>query len=399
MPKKVDTIGARIRYWRVRRSGITQAVLAGLAGVSQSYISQVESGRKNIDRRSTLVAIAAALQVTVADLLGQGTEPGDPARDRAAECVPAIWSALIEVEDGERRPPTRGRDELAVDISRSDQLRTRSNYPAMARLLPGLLLDAAAVGGTVLAQVAYQASTCLRHLGYRHLALNAARVAVSAAEQVEDSAWIGAARFAYAQSLPIESAPLAARSADRSLAGLQSGAADERVRQMLGQLHLSAALTSTVSGRLDVARDHLGEAAREAATLGDPPDGGGFNGCGFGPTNVKLWEMSIAAESGEAGRVIELSRTVRPQVLVASIRQQSYWLDLGRALADTGRRDAEALAAFVQAEQAAPVPFALNPLAQDAVVAMAQRAKRRAIPDELRVLAGRMASTCCHNRR
>ncbi|MBO4208725.1 helix-turn-helix domain-containing protein [Micromonospora echinofusca] len=390
MSKKVDTIGARIRYWRMRRNGMTQAVLAGLAGVSQPYISQVESGRKTVDRRSTLVAVASALQVTVADLLGQGTEPGCPARESAAECVPAIWSTLIEIEDGERRPATCTTEELAAEIARSDRLRTGSHYPAMARLLPGLLLDAAAVGGVALVQVAYHASTCLRHLGYRHLALNAARVAVTAAEQAEDPAWIGASRFAYAQSLPIESAPLAARAADRSLAALQAGAADERVRQMLGQLHLSAALTSTVSGRADVARDHLNEAVREAATLGDPPDGAGFNGCGFGPTNVKLWEMSIAAEQGEGGRVIELSRTVRPQVLAASIRQQSYWLDLGRALAETGRRDDEALAAFVRAEQAAPAPFALNPLAQDAVVAMAQRAKRRAIPDELTQLAGRM---------
>ncbi|MFR9780724.1 helix-turn-helix domain-containing protein [Micromonospora sp. MS34] len=390
MARKTDTIGARIRYWRMRRGGMSQAVLAGLAGVSQSYISQVESGRKTIDRRSTLVAIAAALQVTVADLLGQGTEPGDPARERAAEWVPAIWSALIEIEDGERRPLTRTRRELATDIARSDQLRNGSNYPAMARLLPGLLLEAAAVGGNVLAQAAYQASTCLRHLGYRHLALNAARVAVAAAEGAEEPAWLAASRFAYAQSLPIEAAPLAARAADRSLAELQSAAADERVRQMLGQLHLSAALASTVSGRVDLARDHLAAAAGEAATLGDPPDGAGFNGCGFGPTNVVLWEMSIAAESGEPGRVIELSRTVRPQVLAASNRQMSYWVDLGRALAESGRRDPEALAAFVRAEQAAPVPFALNPLVQGAVVAMAQRAKQRAVPNDLRLLAGRM---------
>ncbi|GAB3803113.1 helix-turn-helix transcriptional regulator [Micromonospora zhanjiangensis] len=298
MDKATDTIGARIRYWRMRRGGLSQAVLAGLAGVTQSYISQVESGRKTIDRRSTLVAIAAALQVTVADLLGQGAEPGDPARERAAECVPAIWSALIEIEDGERRASTRSREQLAADIARSDQLRTRSHYPAMARLLPDLLLEAAAVGGIVLAQVAYQASTCLRQLGYRHLALNAARVAVTAAEDAEEPAWLGAARFAYAQSLPIESASLAARAADRSLIELQAGASDGRIRQMLGQLHLSAALTSTVSGRPDAGRDHLAEATREAATLGDPPDGAGFNGCGFGPTNVRLWEMSIAAELG-----------------------------------------------------------------------------------------------------
>ncbi|MET8354053.1 MULTISPECIES: helix-turn-helix domain-containing protein [unclassified Micromonospora] len=390
MVTKPDTIGARIRYWRMRRGGMTQAVLAGLAGVTQSYVSQVESGRKTIDRRSTLVALAAALQVTVADLLGQGTESGDPARETAAECVPAIWSALIEIEDGERRPSTYTEDRLAAEIARSDQLRTSCNYPAMARLLPGLLLEAAAVGGAALAQVAYQASACLRHLGYRHLALNAARLAALVAEDTDDPAWIGASRFAYAQSLPIESAALAARAADRSLRELQADAADERVRQMLGQLHLSAALTSSVSGRPDVARDHLAEAAREAVTLGDPSDGAGFNGCGFGPTNVGLWEMSIAAEQGESGRVIELSRKVRPQVLAASIRQQSYWLDLGRALADGGRRDTEALAAFVQAERAAPIPFAINTLARDAVVTLAQRAKRRAIPDDLRLLAGRI---------
>ncbi|WLS43796.1 helix-turn-helix domain-containing protein [Micromonospora profundi] len=390
MLKRSETIGARIRYWRMRRGGMTQAVLAGLAGVTQSYVSQVESGRKAIDRRSTLVALAAALQVTVADLLGQGTESGDPARESAAECVPAIWSALIEIEDGERRPSTYTADRLTAEIARADQLRNACNYPAMARLLPGLLIEAAAVGGPALVQVAYQASTCLRNLGYRHLALNAARLAGLVAEDTEDPAWLGAARFAYAQSLPIESASLAARAADRSLAELQADAADERVRQMLGQLHLSAALTSTVSGRLDLAQDHLTEAVREAATLGDPADGAGFNGCGFGPTNVGLWEMSIAAEQGESGRVIEMSRAVRPQVLAASIRQQSYWLDLGRALADGGRRDAEALAAFVQAERAAPIPFAINPLARDAVVTLAQRAQRRAIPDDLRLLAGRI---------
>ncbi|GIJ32841.1 helix-turn-helix domain-containing protein [Micromonospora sediminimaris] len=390
MVKSADTVGARIRYWRMRRGGMSQAVLAGLAGVSQSYVSQIESGRKTIDRRSTLVAFAAALQVTVADLLGQGTETGDPARERAAECVPAIWSALIEIEDGERRPSTRAGEQLAGDIGRSDRLRMSCNYPAMARILPNLLVEAAAVGGPTLAQAAYQASTCLRHLGYRHLALNAARVAVSAAESVEDPAWMAAARFAYVQSLPIESAALAARAADRSLGELQADAGDVRVRQMLGQLHLSAALTSTVDGRLDVARDHLAEANREATSLGDPADGGGFNGCGFGPTNVGLWQMSIAAEQGEMGRVIELSRTVRPQVLAATIRQLSYWLDLGRALADTGRRDAEALGAFVQAERAAPIPFALSPLARDAVVSLAQRARRRALPDDLRLLAGRM---------
>ncbi|AVT34833.1 XRE family transcriptional regulator [Plantactinospora sp. BC1] len=368
---------------------MTQTVLAGLAGVSQSYISQVEAGRRVVDRRSTLVSIAAALKVTVADLLDQPGDPTDPAKAGAADAVPAIWVALIEIEEGERRTPSRSIGELTAAIEQSAALRLRADHAAMAPLLPTLLLDAAAYGGTVLARVAYHTSTCLRHIGYRHLALVAAKVALAAAQQTDSPAWIGAIRFACTQSLPMEAPELAARVADRALGNLQATAADRDVRQVLGQLHLAAAFTSAVAGRQDDARSHLAEANREAAGLGDPDDGMGFNECGFGPTNIGLWQMSIAAESGEHGRVIELARTVRPDRLRASIRHQSYWLDLGRALADSGRTDREALVAFIRAERAAPGPFAMNPIARDSVVAMVRRAQRRSVSDDLRVLARR----------
>lgn len=59
--------GARIRYWRLKR-GLSQRVLAGLAGMSQGYVSQIEAGIKEIDKRSTLIRLAGALQVSVADL-------------------------------------------------------------------------------------------------------------------------------------------------------------------------------------------------------------------------------------------------------------------------------------------------------------------------------------------
>src|SRR2546421_6687546 len=104
---RIDHIGVRIRYWRRRRNGMSQAVLAGLAGVTESYISHVEAGRKGIERRSTLVAIAAALQVSVADLLDQPGEATDPAYQRASAAVPALRVALAEIVEGEVDPPTR----------------------------------------------------------------------------------------------------------------------------------------------------------------------------------------------------------------------------------------------------------------------------------------------------
>jgi transcriptional regulator with XRE-family HTH domain len=386
----MDTIGARIKYWRTRRGGMTQTVLAGLAGLSQPYISQIEAGHRSIDSRSTLIAIASALQVTVADLLDQPGDPTDPAKTGAADTVPAIWAALLEISEGERRKPDGSREQVGATLAATNALRINADYIRMARTLPGLLADAHAHGGVLLAEAAYLTSTCLRHLGHRHLAVDAARIAQAAAEDVENHAWRGASRFAYAQALPVEAAGIAARAAARTMSDLQPHASDRDVRQVLGQLHLAAALRSAVAGQSGTAEDHLTEAEREAATLGDPPADGGFNTMCFGPTNVKLWRMAIANETGDHSLVVELARMVTVDALPIANRRQAYWMDLGRALAQSGRRDREAEVAFVRAERIAPSLFVLNPLARDAVSAMVRRARRRALSKELRALARRL---------
>lgn len=389
-PIPTNTIGGRIRYWRKRRHGMTQSVLAGLAGVTQAYISYVEAGQKTIDRRSTLVAIAAALQVTVADLLGQPGDPTDPLLAGAAGSVPRIRAAIIAIEEGERRQPTRTEPEMAQLVNDIDGLRAVSDYSAMAPLLPDCLVDAAAYGGITLVRAGYEASLCLRNLGYRDLALQAARIAVAAAQEAGDAAWLGAAEFAHTLALPIESAATASRIAERSLTELQRGAADVRVRQMLGQMHLSATLACVVDGRPADGAAHLAEARSEAETLGDPADGRGFNMCGFGPTNLAIWRMNVAIERGEYGETLELSKRITPGPLRVANRHQSYWLSLGRALAHSGKADREALVALMRAERAAPFPFSLNPQVQDAVVAMVHRARRKSVSEDLRVLARRV---------
>src|SRR5262245_42133779 len=112
MSVATGTIGERVRCWRLRRNGMTQSVLAGLAGVSQSYVSQVEAGRKSVERRSTLVAMANALQVSVTDLLGWPGDPTGPAKAAATNAVTAMRTALVEIEEGERRTPTRDPEQM-----------------------------------------------------------------------------------------------------------------------------------------------------------------------------------------------------------------------------------------------------------------------------------------------
>jgi transcriptional regulator with XRE-family HTH domain len=383
-----EHIGARVRLWR-RRRGLSQTTLAGLAAVSQGYVSQIEAGLRVVERRSTLVALAAALDVSVADLLGQTSDPTDPVRARASEAVADIRVALLELEVGDTRPLSRGPQELDAAIARMLKLRQASDHLALAPSLPGLLRDTADRPDALI-RVAYIASACLRALGYRDLARPAARIAVDTAHALGDPAWIGMAEFGYILALPVEAAAVASKVSQRSLTELQRVAAEPEARQMLGQIHLSAALASATAKRVDEAQAHLAAAESEALSLGEPCDGVGFFGSFFGPLNVHLWKMTLLTELGEHRRVLELAEGVPVDSIPIANRRQSYHMDRGRALAHSGKQDKEALIALAQAERAAPAPFRLNPMTRDVVSTMITRAKRKAVAEDLAAMATRL---------
>ncbi|MEU4164849.1 helix-turn-helix transcriptional regulator [Actinoplanes sp. NPDC026670] len=384
-----EHIGGRVRIWR-RRRRLSQSTVAGLAGISQGYLSQIENGLRAVESRSTLVALARALDVAVADLLGQTSDPTDPVRVRASEAVAGIRVALVALEVGDIAPPTRGPDEMAAAVEHAMRLRQQSDYLSLAPLLPGLLHDAAGYPGTdALTRIAYEASVTLRNLGYRDLSWPAAKISIAASRELGDPAWMGAADFVYTLSLPMEAAAAAKRVGEQSLVELQRTAADPRARQMLGQVHLSAALASSVGRDIRTAEAHLQEAEREAATLGDP-DGTGFNLSFFGPTNIRLWKMTLYSELGEFEQALELARGLSVDGIPIANRRQAFHMTLGRALAHSGRADKLALVSLAQAERAAPASFRLNPLTRDIVSAMITRAKRKAVAEDLAAMASRL---------
>ncbi|MEC3953626.1 helix-turn-helix domain-containing protein [Nocardia sp. CDC153] len=67
-PRSNDHIGVRVRRER-ERSGKSQAVVAGLAGISEDYLGQIERGRKT-PSTSVVQALADALHVSAGALLG-----------------------------------------------------------------------------------------------------------------------------------------------------------------------------------------------------------------------------------------------------------------------------------------------------------------------------------------
>lgn len=61
-----DRVGRRIRVLRIA-AGIPQGTLALMTGLTKSYMSEIESGKKNLTLR-TLERIATALGVPISEL-------------------------------------------------------------------------------------------------------------------------------------------------------------------------------------------------------------------------------------------------------------------------------------------------------------------------------------------
>jgi transcriptional regulator with XRE-family HTH domain len=96
------TIGARLRTlprWR----GKTQTELAGLAGLSPSFLSMVETGQRPLDRRSHIAALASALKVSETDLFGGPHLTPDPLQSDPHMGTPALRVALQTNTPGSTR--------------------------------------------------------------------------------------------------------------------------------------------------------------------------------------------------------------------------------------------------------------------------------------------------------
>lgn len=371
---------------------MSQQVLADLAGVTQSYVSQIEAGRRPLERRSTQVAIATALDISVAQLLGSPADRIDPLLDRARANVPAVRRVLIELSVGERRTPTRDVDTLRAAAQQATRLRSAADHAALLPLLPDLLADISAHGPAMtpqLVEVVDAAVYALKAVQYPDLARAMVEVTLDQVREFDRPEWSGQAVYTWVQSFPPESSALGAQLTARAADELQGvGARD--AHQVYGHLHLMSAMTAAVSMRADDAMAHLAEAQAVADVLGEPepigPLAAGFNGNWFGPTNVGLWRVAVAAELGDLGFALAASRTVDLHALPVPNRWVYFHTDLARALAAAGR-DREALTALAQAERAAPQHFRFNPSVRDLVATLLTRAKRRAVAGDLTALA------------
>jgi hypothetical protein len=352
------------------------------------------SARVPPHRQSPQAKIAAALNISVSQLLGV---PGqdDPLRARAVAHVPAIRAALVEMAAGERRARVRDRDHLVDAVRQVTDLRNAADYATVAPLLPDLMLDLYGHDGDLAPQAVetlFCARYALKTMGYPDLALTAARVGVQVAEEHGDPAWRGQAIYSQVQAFPVESAPLGARMIERTADELQ-GAAGRGAQEVYGCLHILAGFESAVALHPEDAAAHLDEAADVARSLGEPERTGdlsaGFNGNWFGPTQVEYWRVAVAAELGDDVEAVRVSERIDLDAVPVPNRWVYYWTDLARALA-AGGQDREAMHALARAERSAPQHFRFNPVVRDLVATLIQRARRRAVGEEMLSLAHKL---------
>ena len=401
-PADESTIGARLRILR-RWRGLTQVQLAGLAGLSPSYMSMVENGQRPLDRRSHISALAGALKVSESDLVGGPHLSADPTQSDPHTVIPALRVALMTNSLAE--PATeraRPLQELVSEVARIDSLHQACNYLAVGTVLPAVLDELHYYAAQPQDEAAHQmalgtlidacvcATFTAKDLGYQDLAYTAALRADQAARILDDPVQLGKAAFLRIHTLP------RAGSWDRILSGaekaantLEPHAGTSGSSAVLGMLTLSASLSAAVVQNGQRSEHWLGEAAGLAQRVADEPD---QNWMAFSGTNVGVWRVAIQVERGHSGgEVLEMASHVREDKLSGRRgRQAAFFADIGRGLAREPRTRADAVRWLRRAEDAAPQWIRNNPPVRETVAYLLNRARAESGGRELRGMAARM---------
>jgi len=389
-----ETIGERIARRR-KVLGLSIRQVADRAGINASTLSRIERGLRSADNRFMLADIAGALRCSAADLTGQPTIPTDRGAAEVSGNVHETVRAGIEVDlryESDGQPP----DLLALDreLTLVRDLRVRADIVGATQRLPALLrgLHAAAFGpqrvdalrGLVLA--ADTGSFVVRYGGDPQGACILAERAQQAAEVLEDPVFLALGSWSRAHAatgcgLYGRAYQIAERAAD----SLEHSTGLPDALELLGQLYLTQAFALMAAGDPEGAAVRVAAAEEIAERTGDSP---ALRLC-FGPTNNRLWRISMEVDGGDPGRAVEIARDTKVVVLESTSRQAAFYLDTGRALAAC-RKDAEALRMLLAAERIAPQRLRLSPFAAETVRALLERSQRSAAGAQLRGLCSRM---------
>lgn len=395
------TTGERIAVYR-RRRGLSQGALAGLVGRSESWLSQVERGVRSVDRLSVLLDMAKILHVDVESLIGRPWQlaPNGPAVAQGLDSVRQVMTRYDHLlgADAPAVPPL---SELCAQVTALHQDYQAARYETVLRRLPDLitLVDGvpriAADGERRDALCTYVsayvgAAKVLTKLGVTDLAVVAADRAATVAVEADS---LGARGMAAYQVVCALLRADHTEEAERLAVGMAEKIHESATAQtptlasVAGALWLIAAVAAARRTDRGEAWARLDAAERLAELLGEDAN---HAWTAFGPTNVRIHRVSVAAELGDPGEALRAATEVEPARLAEGLRSRraQVYLDLAWAQAQR-KRDAEATLHLLEAERAAPEAIRYNAMVRDLLREILARARRpNSVLHELAVRAG-----------
>lgn len=379
------TIGRRLRAIRHSRRKSLR-VVAGLAGISPGQLSKIETGKAALDRRSVIVALANALEISPSELTALPTPA--PADGTSDSSISAVRRALMAV--GTDRP---GGHIVPVELLRSriDAIE-HADYEQRGLALPGVIADL----HTTMAE-RKQLAELLPLAVLLHgqtvrgwllvvgapldLRWQASMLARRAAEELDEPLMRGVVTWAQTIELLSGGAFDLARA---ELDAAEVPTATSEGLQLDGMLALSRSLVAAADHRpaeVSAALDHAAEVA------GRTGQGDAWR-MGFGPVNVGIWRMAAALEGDDPDTAVQVGAGLRPAEHPSRERQATFWMDYGRALAKVRRRD-DAVVALRRSERIFPMRVLRNPLAREVIAELHAHARNDATGREIRGMAFR----------
>lgn len=379
-------VGARLREIREYR-GKSLAVIAGLAGISESYLSMLERGVRALDRRSLIVALANALEVSPSELfdIGASPLPTDPTMETS---IGAIRDAMQDVDMGEPRGQAQSLEQLEVRAHTVMRAAQELRLAEAGAILPDLIRDlhSTIAAGREVARL-LRLATLVSIKGAQSylfsvsapadLSWQAVCAGRAAAQRLDEPASLGVVAFGTANGLIGRGA---FDMADRALEAMPE-VGDAELDGVLALSRCLLAAAQLRPGDVEAPLTMAGELAERA---------GERNAfwMSFGPSNVALWRVSVALEQGEHERAAQLCEAVDLSALPAGRRVTAH-IARARATSQLPKRRGEAVLALRAAERISPDSVRRAPGVRRLLGELVTRTRDEALGRELRGLAYR----------
>jgi transcriptional regulator with XRE-family HTH domain len=387
------TIGARLRQIRNSR-GKSLRVVAGLAGISKSQLSEFERGERALYSLKQLVALANALQIAPSELTRLPVPA--PANGHTDSTTEAVRLALDAIDVGQPGGLVLPVGVLRDRVIRIHQLTRACQFLDVASTLPQLIQDLHATLATGTDHGELLSLAVHLHVHVTRMWLNQAgapadlrrRVVFLArrlAHEHGGQTTLGMAAFGVTDVLA------AGGAFDLALVELDNVTLPATTVDTVGMvcaLTVTRALLAVVSGRPSDATAPMDAAVDMTDRFGEIGEADPL-GFGFGQTDVGFRRVRLALEANEPDHAVRIAETLHPEQNPFPASRVYHWVGYGRALARLRGRHDDAVRVLRRAETIHPHRVQRDPMVRDVIAQLAARSRRDAVGRELRGMAYR----------